>query len=137
MLAVLRLMVNPTESLICVLVGQFITSCRKENSLLACDLLLVFFRQRVMFWLASDSEKYFAQVDWGESRESSPLYLLIKSTYITYSYIHILLPPLISSKLQNRVESSSGLIIFQLILLCRIVCAAFSDSDLFFIHRHE
>ena len=41
------IMVNPTESLICVLVGQFITSCRKENSLLACDLLLVFFLRLV------------------------------------------------------------------------------------------
>ena len=33
----------------------------------------------------------------------------------------------------KKVESSSGLIIFQLILWCRIVCATFSDSDLFFI----
>ena len=33
----------------------------------------------------------------------------------------------------KKVESSSGLIIFQLILWCRIVCATFSDSDLFLI----
>ena len=39
-LAVLRLMVNPTESLIYV---YFITNCRKENSLLARDLFLFFF----------------------------------------------------------------------------------------------
>ena len=39
-LAVLRLMVNPTETLIYV---YFITNYRKENSLLARDLFLFFF----------------------------------------------------------------------------------------------